>query len=84
MIGSLDEQRNEAARQLLTDNFESLAGKVELPEGIGLPGSELYSEIPLLLQFSLLEIDRADPQEQFLVKLLARDFSPRHLPAVSR
>ncbi len=71
MIDSPDEQRNVAARKLLTDNFESLAGKIELPEGIGLPGSELYSEVPLLLQFSMLEIDRSDPQEEFLVQLLS-------------
>ncbi len=71
MIGSHDERRNAEARQLLSDNFETLAKKVELPEGIGLPGSELHSEIPLLLRFSLLEIDRSDPQEAFLIKLLS-------------
>jgi hypothetical protein len=71
MIDSPNEQRNVAARKMLTDNFESLADKIELPEGIGLPGSELYSEVPLLLQFSMLEIDRSDPQEEFLVQLLS-------------
>ena len=48
-----------------------LPGKMELPEGIGLPGSELYSEVPLLLQFSVLEIDPSDPKEQFLVRQLS-------------
>ncbi len=71
MIGSPDQQRNVAARKMLADNFDSLAGKIELPEGIGLPGSELYSEVPLLLRFSMLEIDRSDPQEAFLVNLLS-------------
>jgi hypothetical protein len=71
MIGSSDEKRNVAARKMLTDNFDSLAGKIELPEGIGLPGSELYSEVPLLLKFSMLEIERSDQKEEFLVKLLS-------------
>lgn len=71
MITSKDESRNTAARQMLTDNFESLADKIELPDGIGLPGSELHSEIPLLLRFSLLEIQREDAKEDFLVKLLS-------------
>jgi len=71
MIGAGDEQRNLAARQMLTANFDTLANKIELPEGIGLPGSELHSEIPLLLKYSLLEIDRADLREQFLIELLS-------------
>ena len=71
MIGSPDEKRNAAARRMLTDSFDSLAGKIELPEGIGLPGSELYSEVPLLLRFSMLEIDRSDAKEEFLVQLLS-------------
>lgn len=71
MIDSADEQRNAAARMMLTENFETLAGTIELPEGIGLPGSELYSEVPLLLRFSMLEIDRSDPREEFLIELLS-------------
>ena len=71
MIGASDEARNEQARRMLTDNFQSLTRKIELPEGIGLPGSELHSEVPLLLRLSLLEIDRSDPKEEFLVQLLS-------------
>jgi hypothetical protein len=71
VIGSDDKQQNMAARQMLAQNFESLAGKIELPEGVGLPGSELHSEVPLLLEYSLLEIDRKDVREQFLVELLS-------------
>jgi hypothetical protein len=46
-----------------------------LPEGIGLPGSELYSEVPLFLKFSLLELDRNDPSEQFLLRVF-KNFQP--------
>lgn len=69
LITSDDRQKTESARRMLTENLKPLANKIELPEGIGLPGSELHSEIPLLLEFSLLEIKREDPQEEFLVKL---------------
>lgn len=50
--------------------FVALEKKVPMPEGIGLPGSELFSDVPLLLKFSLLEIDATDPKEAFLVKFL--------------
>lgn len=76
LIASPDEQQNQQARKMLAENLENLAGKIELPEGIGLPGSELYSEVPLLLRYSVLEIDRSDPQESYLVQLLSR-FQPQ-------
>ncbi|MGI9470288.1 MAG: hypothetical protein ACR2NZ_02065 [Rubripirellula sp.] len=65
-------QRDLKVRNLLVDHFETLSESIELPEGIGLPGSELHSEVPLLLKFSLLEIDPQDPQEAFLVSLFSR------------
>jgi hypothetical protein len=43
-----------------------------------LPGSELYSDIPLLVKFSSLEIQQDDPKEKFLVKLFA-SFRPDSL-----
>ncbi|MEM1068445.1 MAG: hypothetical protein AAGI63_06090 [Planctomycetota bacterium] len=71
MIYLDDQKKNEAAKKLLADNLEPLSGKIELPEGIGLPGSELHSEIPLLLKFSALQIDHKDQKEAFLVKLFS-------------
>jgi hypothetical protein len=69
IIGSSDEKKNESTRRMLQSQCESLAETIELPEGIGLPGSELHSEIPLLLKFSVLEIDRNHLKEGFLVGL---------------
>jgi hypothetical protein len=69
LLTSKDREKTEQARQLLSEQLEPLSNKIELPEGIGLPGSELHSEIPLLLKFSLLEIDRDDAKEAFLVQL---------------
>jgi len=70
LLKSPDEDRTKVVREMLKAQCEALPNKVELPEGIGLPGSELYSEVPLLLQFSVLEIDPSDPGEQFLIRLL--------------
>ncbi len=71
LLKSHDEQKNTAVRDLLQHQCKTLSQSIELPEGIGLPGSELYSEVPLLLQFSVLEIDRADSREQYLIRQLS-------------
>lgn len=65
-----DSTATTAALNLLQEQCQALPGKLELPEGIGLQGSELYSEVPLLLQFSVLELSAADPQEQYLIRQL--------------
>lgn len=70
MIQSKDDAKNKAARKRMKKEFVALEKKVPMPEGIGLPGSELFSDVPLLLKFSLLEIDATDPKEAFLVKFL--------------
>ncbi len=55
--------------------LNSLGPTLEFPEGLGLPGSELFSEIPLLMEFSVLEVDADDPREKHLVDLL-KGFHP--------
>jgi hypothetical protein len=69
MLQSTDPQKNDATRERMETDLQKLAVAVELPEGVGLPGSELHSEVPLVVRFSLLEIDPNDPQEQFLARL---------------
>lgn len=71
MLGSPDEKRTQATREVLSTAFKTLHTKVMLPEGVGLPGSELHSDVPLLVKFSLLEMDPEDEREQFLVQLLS-------------
>ncbi len=70
LIRSKDEMLTAKAREVLKQQCEILPGEIELPEGIGLPGSELYSEVPLLLQFSVLEVDPSDSKEAYLVRQL--------------
>ncbi len=68
----------EATDQLVAQlemQTRSLAQELELPEGIGLPGSELFAEVPLLLQFSVLKIQRDAPDEQLLLRLF-KGFQP--------
>lgn len=71
MLKSEDTEKNRATRDLLSTELERLGKSLKLPDGIGLPGSELYSEVPLFLKFTVLEIDPKDPAEQLLVKLMS-------------
>jgi len=64
------EQVQKLSQQLQT-MLDSAPEKLTLPQGIGLPGSELYSPIPLVIRFSVLPISHADLKEQAFLKLLA-------------
>ncbi len=70
LIKSDDKDKNAAAKRLALETFQTLDAKIKLPEGIGLPGSELYAQVPLVVKFSLLEIDGKDDEETFLTSLL--------------
>ncbi len=78
VVKSNDEARNTAVVSLLQEELQRLSAEIPLPEGIGLPGSELFSEIPLLMRFSVLEIDPTDSDEQFLTSLLT-GFEPNSI-----
>ena len=70
VLKSSNTERNSAVTALLTQQLKELGNKIPLPEGIGLPGSELFSDIPLLMKFSVLEIAPTDPAESYLVNFL--------------
>ncbi len=72
LIKSNDETLNRQAQETLERSFRALQAKMTLPDGIGLPGSELFSDVPLLIQFSVLEVSSDDPHETLLVNMLAR------------
>lgn len=80
LLKSSDAKQNDTVKQLLTTELKQLSKTIEFPEGLGLPGSELYSELPLLMQFTILEIANDDPDEQFLVKLF-EGFQPEAVAA---
>ena len=80
VLKSPDAKRNAAVNELLRVELDKLGQTIDFPEGLGLPGSELYAEIPLLMKFTVLEIDPTDPAEQFLVKLF-KGFQPESAAA---
>ena len=69
LVKSNDDAKNRIAKEMLEAELRILEKKIKLPDGIGLPGSELYSEVPLLVKFSVLELDPKDPKEKLLVNL---------------
>ncbi|MEQ9409453.1 MAG: hypothetical protein RIK87_17075 [Fuerstiella sp.] len=75
VVKSNDSQRNTEVLDLLNEQLTKLGATIPLPEGIGLPGSELFAGVPLLMRFSVLEIDPDDPDEAFLIHLL-QGFDP--------
>ena len=76
LLKSKDKQKNAKTRDMMQNEFKRLARNLELPDGIGEPGSELYADVPLVLQFSVLEIDPADANETYLTELL-KGFHPK-------
>ena len=60
----------------LTATLRKLEDDTPLPDGIGLPGSELYSEVPLMVSFPILEVNADDPAERVFLQHL-RAFLPR-------
>lgn len=70
LISSGNRKRDEQASKLLDDKIKVLEEELQLPPGIGQPGSELYSEIPLKIKFSSLQIRRDDAGERVLIDML--------------
>lgn len=75
VIQSSDPAESSELQQRLKTQLKELERTVEMPEGIGLPGSELFAEVPLLMQFSMVEVQRNDANESFLLGL-AEGFQP--------
>ena len=70
VLKSNDEKKSQAVIDLLNESLPKIASQIPFPEGIGLPGSELFSPIPLDMRFSVLEIEADDPEEKFLINWL--------------
>lgn len=71
-------------RRAMVDRLQKKLSQVErdmpLPDGIGLPGSELYSSVPLFMRFSVLELDTTKPEELYLADLF-HGFEPKAMDA---
>ncbi|MEZ6126542.1 MAG: hypothetical protein R3C49_25755 [Planctomycetaceae bacterium] len=75
MLKGRDGAETDRLKTVLTAELNKLGTRIPIPDGIGLPGSELFSDIPLLMKFSVIEIDPGDAQETFLTGLL-QSFAP--------
>lgn len=70
IIQSKDAKKNLEAKKLLQNQLSIFAKQLKIPEGVGAPGSELFSEVPLFIKFSVMEIDPTEPKESFFAKQL--------------
>jgi hypothetical protein len=72
LVADTGDPRAVDVRGQLAAVLEELGDGIELPEGIGLPGSELHADVPLLLEFSILDVAADDAREAALVAFLRR------------
>ena len=68
VVGDSADTATQQASQLLEELLPRLAEEIPLPPGVGGPGSELASEIPLSVKFSQLEVNAADAKEVLVVQ----------------
>lgn len=75
VLASDNPSATEELTRRLEEQLDELDNQIPLPEGIGLPGSELYSSIPLNMKFSVLTLKRDDPDELPFIQFL-KQFQP--------
>ncbi|MEZ5941983.1 MAG: hypothetical protein R3C18_11365 [Planctomycetaceae bacterium] len=72
LISGKTPEETESTEKMLKAELSRLSEEVPFPDGIGEPGSELYSEVPLTMEFSLITVSRDDATERFLTQLASR------------
>lgn len=75
LVRGTDQQQADRAKAALESALKNLADQIELPLGVGQPGSELRARIPLQLKFSIVEVSADSRAEQALIKLLRGGFA---------
>jgi hypothetical protein len=75
ILASGNQESDSQLKRQIAEQAKILETELQLPEGIGLPGSELYAEVPLVLKFSAMELDRNAEQEKLLVHMIS-NFHP--------
>jgi hypothetical protein len=69
VVGDQGDAATQSVIESLSSDLERLGDELPLPDGIDLPGSEVYSDVPLTLRFSVLPVDRGDARESHLCQL---------------
>ncbi|MGH7136156.1 MAG: hypothetical protein ACREHD_10475, partial [Pirellulales bacterium] len=67
-----DEAQSKQVVEQLQEQLPRLAAEIPLPAGVGLPGSELLTQLPLDVRFSVLEVDGKSADEAMLRNLVTR------------
>lgn len=67
-----DQAGSQKAVEQLQKQLPELADEIPLPAGVGLPGSELLTQLPLEVRFSVLEVDGKSADEAIFRKLVTR------------
>lgn len=76
-----DDNGDLAVVENLKEHLPTLAAEIPLPPGVGLPGSELLTRLPLEVRFSMLEVDGRAPAEAMFRALVASGASEPPDPA---
>lgn len=69
-VRGTDAEQADRVRKSLDTAIKQAEDQIELPAGIGRPGSELLSRVPLQLRFSVVELSADSREEHVLLKLL--------------
>jgi hypothetical protein len=64
-------ERVQGLSEQLQAKLDAVATDLVVPQGIGLPGSELYAAIPLQIRFSVLAVSHTAAEEQLFLQQLA-------------
>lgn len=70
MLRGTDNEAADRAKRTLEAACRKLAEELQLPLGVGKPGSELHSKIPLGLKFSVIDVAAGTTEERALATLL--------------
>jgi hypothetical protein len=71
LLRGSDAAQADHAAKLLTEQCAKLTEEIELPAGVGLPGSELLARIPLAARLSMLDIPADDARSSLLRRTAA-------------
>ncbi|HET6883554.1 MAG TPA: hypothetical protein VFI31_25605 [Pirellulales bacterium] len=67
-----DEDAGHRVVEQLQEQLPRLADEIPLPAGVGLPGSELFTQLPLDVRFSVLQVDGKSADEAVFRDLVTR------------
>lgn len=81
VVRGADDNSDLTVVEKLKAQLPTLAAEIPLPPGVGLPGSELLTRLPLEVRFSMLEVDGRTPDEAMFRAVVASGASEPPDPA---